>query len=377
MSLIVFIDASNLQLGGGLIHLQNLINFADNKKHAFKKIIVCGSRESLEKLSSKKFLELREYSVLNKTLIHRFVWQQNELSRLVEKENALLFVPGGLYLGKHRPFVTMFQNMQIFETSEKNREGFSKEWIRLHLLKFGQVQTFQNCSGLICLSYYAQNYLQQFYPKLLKDTNVRRITHGVLKTKKQSRGYGFKDKIKLLYVSTVKQYKHQWHLINAVALLKEQGFPLELHLIGAGERPALKRMHKAIQEQSFLGKFVYYHGHLNHPETIKWYYKADIFTYPSSCENLPNILLEAMAAGLPIACSDRGPMPEVLRDAGVYFNPEHPDSIAASLILLLKNESLRKTLGVRARNFSQAYSWERCADETFSFLSSVYNFHLS
>ena len=54
----------------------------------------------------------------------------------------------------------MFQNMQDFETPEKNREGFSKEWLCLQLLKFGQSKTFRNCSGLICLSDYSQNYLQ-------------------------------------------------------------------------------------------------------------------------------------------------------------------------------------------------------------------------
>ena len=377
MKLILFIDASNLKMGGGLVHLKNLLNFADKKKHSFKKIVVCGCRETLENLSPQKFLELREFPVLNKTFFHRLVWQQNELGKLAENENALLFVPGGLYLASYRPFVTMFQNMQIFETAEKNREGFSKEWLRLHLLQFGQAQTFQNCTGLICLSHYALNHLQQFYPKLLKETKVRRIPHGILQTRQQSREYRFKKTIKLLYVSTVKQYKHQWHLVDAVALLKEQGFPLELHLIGSGDRHALKRMHNAIQEKSYIGEFVYYHGHLTHTETLGWYDKVDIFAYPSSCENFPNILMEAMAAGLPIACSDKGPMSEVLQDAGVYFNPEHPDSIAASLNLLLQDESLRKTLGCRALTLSQTYSWESSAHETFSFLNSVYNSHFS
>ena len=100
--------------------------------------------------------------------------------------------------------------------------------------------------------------------------------------------------------------------------------------------------------KSSIGAFTYYHGHLSHSETLDWYNQADLFAYPSSCENLPIILLEAMAVGLPIACSDRGPMPEVLKDAGVYFNPENPSSIAASLKLLLQDESLRENLGRKA-----------------------------
>ena len=185
----LIIDASNLQRGGGLVHLQNLLDCADNKKHGFKKIIVLGGRNPLEKLPSKIFLELREISVLNKTFFHRFIWQQTQLERLAELEKSLLFIPGGLYLGKRRPFVTMFQNMQIFETEEKNREGFSKEWLRLHLLQLGQVRTFQNCAGLICLSDFSRNYLWQLCPKLLKNNEVRKIPHGITQINLQSREY--------------------------------------------------------------------------------------------------------------------------------------------------------------------------------------------
>ena len=49
--------------------------------------------------------------------------------------------------------------------------------------------------------------------------------------------------------------------------------------------------------------------------------KANLFIFASSCENMPNTLLEGMASGLPIACSDRGPMPETLQDRGILSMP--------------------------------------------------------
>ena len=160
------------------------------------------------------------------------------------------------------------------------------------------------------------NHLQLFYQKLLNH-KVRIIPHGITKVKQNKKNIDLMKESNF-YVSTVKQYKHQWHLIDAVALLKQQGFPLELHLIGSGDGPAIKRMRKAIHDKSSLGAFIYYHGHLSHSETLDWYNQADLFAYPSSCENLPIILLEAMAVGLPIACSDRGPMPEVLRCGSLF-----------------------------------------------------------
>ena len=369
------IDASNIRAGGGIVYLQNLLKYADPQIHEFKKVIVYGGKNLLESLLKKNWLDLREIPILNRSILHRLQWQRNHLGRIVKQDNALLFVPGGLYLGRHCPFVTMFQNMQVFETPERNREGFSKEWLRLHLLQIGQAKSFRNCAGLICLSEYSQNYIQQFYPKILKNKEVRRIPHGILQINQKLREYGFKDKIRLLYVSTVKQYKHQWHLIEAFARLRQQGLPLELHLIGSGDRSALKRMNQAIQKNSSVCEFVHYHGGLSHNETLNWYGNVDLFAFPSTCETFGISLLEAMAAGLPIACSDRGPMPEILRDAGIYFNSEHPDSITASLNLLIQDESVRETLGSKARALSQAYSWECCAQETFAFLSSVYKRH--
>jgi glycosyltransferase involved in cell wall biosynthesis len=87
---------------------------------------------------------------------------------------------------------------------------------------------------------------------------------------------------------------------------------------------------------------------------------------------MPNILIEAMAAGLPIACSNRGPMPEVLGDAGVYFNPESPEEISDALEKLITDRVLRETSAWSAYEEAKKYSWEKCADQTFRFIREVY-----
>ena len=85
------------------------------------------------------------------------------------------------------------------------------------------------------------------------------------------------------------------------------------------------------------GGFIRYLGSSPHDELPALYASADACVFASSCENLPNILLEGMASGLPIACSDRGPMPELLGDAAVYFNPELQSSIEEALERLLNS----------------------------------------
>jgi glycosyltransferase involved in cell wall biosynthesis len=86
---------------------------------------------------------------------------------------------------------------------------------------------------------------------------------------------------------------------------------------------------------------------------------------------MPNTLVEAMAAGLPIACSNRGPMPEVLEDGGVYFDPEDPGSIAGAIEDLITDPGKRTRMAARAKELSRQYSWTRCARETFSFIVKI------
>ena len=365
------IDASNLIVGGGLLHLQQILSFPEAYNSRFSQIIVMASASTLAHLPSNDFLDLREMKFLNRPSFHRLFLQHWELEEIAYQEKGLLFIPGGLYIGNYRPYVTMFQNMQVFETCEKNREGISKEWLRLHLLQIGQAKTFRNSSGLIFISEYSQNYLQQFYPNLLKYTQICMIPHGIIQAEKVKKDYRFNKTIRILFVSTVKQYKHQWHLIEAVAQLRQQGFPLELHLIGSGDPGALKRMKESVQKHQKSGEFIKYHGGLTHSAALQWYGDVDLFAFPSSCETFGISLLEAMAGGLPIACSNRGPLPDILKDAGVYFNPEQPPSIAEALKFLLLDEKLRLTLGSKALSFSKTYNWKRSAEDTFSFLQSV------
>jgi glycosyltransferase involved in cell wall biosynthesis len=87
---------------------------------------------------------------------------------------------------------------------------------------------------------------------------------------------------------------------------------------------------------------------------------------------MPNILLETMAAGIPVASSNRGPMPEILGDAGAYFNPENPHDISATLERLIDNSGLRAALADKSHAAARQYSWETCADQTFTFLADVY-----
>ena len=154
---------------------------------------------------------------------------------------------------------------------------------------------------------------------------------------------------------------------RAAERLAKEGYLIELVIVGSGDRRATKLTLDAAKRCT-AAKVTYY-GHLQRRQVELELERSDIFVFASSCETFGIALLEAMRHALPIACSNRGPMPELLKDGGVYFDPEDVDSIAGSVRMLLNDVSLRNSVSVAALNRSQGYDWSKCADRTFQFIS--------
>ena len=64
-------------------------------------------------------------------------------------------------------------------------------------------------------------------------------------------------------------------------------------------------------------------------------------------------------------------MPEVLGNAGVYFDPLQPEDIAEAMRTLVISADLRGRLAAQSKELSRAYSWQRCAKDTFEFIAAV------
>ena len=375
--MIVGIDASNLRAGGGVTHLAELLRACDPAASGFSRVIVWGGRSTLSQLEARPWLEPRPLSVLDRGLIHRVLWQRLTLSKLARETGCdVLFVPGGSFAGRFRPIVTMSRNLLPFEWRELRRFGWSWMTLKLCLLRVSQTGTLRRSDGVIFLTDYAYRVLMPTLGAVQGETVI--IPHGINdrfssapRAQIPADRCSLEQPLRLLYVSIIDLYKHQWHVVEAVAQLRVQGAPIALELIGPAYPPALRRLQKAIEHWDPNGEFITYAGPVSHTLLHERYARSDICVFASSCENMPNILLEGMASGLPIACSSRGPMPEVLADAGVYFDPENPTDIARALRELIDSASLRAELARRSFDRVQMFSWSRCANETFGFLARI------
>lgn len=375
--MILCIDASNIRAGGGLTHLVELLSAADPRAHGFNRVIVWAGMATLAKINDRDWLTKVNDPLLERGWPYRVFWQRFRLKKLAQQaECDVLFVPGGSYAGSFKPVVTMSQNLLPFEMQELRRYGGSLTTLRLTLLRRSQSRSFRHADGVIFLTQYAHDSVLTITGALQGQTLI--IPHG-LNTRFQMKRriqraiaeYNIANPYRLLYVSIIDHYKHQWHVVEAVAALRLEGVPVTLDLIGPAYPPALERLETSMNRWDPHRSWVNYHGPIPYEDLHLKYAEADLGIFASSCENMPNILLETMAAGLPVACSNRGPMPEVLGDAGVYFDPEQPLDIARALRELINSPQLRTEMAKASYERSLQYSWQRCAKDTFFFLGQA------
>jgi glycosyltransferase involved in cell wall biosynthesis len=367
------IDGSNLRQGGGVTHIKELLAQANAPMHGFERIYMWSSRATLAQLAEHPWLVKRTEPVLESNPLRRALWQRYRLGGLARADACdLIFAPGGTFTTPFRPIVTMCRNMLPFEWRERRRYGVSLQGMRFLLLRFAQARSFRRASGTIFLTQYAREVVGRQVGRLEGAAQI--IPHGVdtrfFAPVRQAASTGPRA-LELVYVSIIDHYKHQVPVAEAVLRLAAQGHPLRLTLIGQAYPPALRRLRSVLDRLDPEARIVRYLGPMAHEEIHAAYARADIGLFASSCENMPNILLEEMAAGLPIACSDRGPMPEILRDSGEFFDPEDAASIAEAILRLVQDPELRERRARAAQALAREYSWSRCADQTFRFLARI------
>jgi len=369
--MILGIDASNLRRGGGLTHITEILKNVAIEQYCFDSVVIWGA-DNLNQIPEYSWLNKQYEPFLEKSFIARTYWKVFVFPKKIQQFRCnLIFSPGGYFISRRVNYVSMSRNMLLFESKERNRFPFSLGRLRYLILNILQSISFLYSKGNIFISNYAQELISSKRKYLLKKP-FSIINHGVSKrfenqprTQIQFSQYSEKSPYKLLYISTINYYKHQFNLIKAIEILIQEGYPLEIHFVG-GVNEKLK--------ESFLTevdkkKFVIYHGQVDYFEIDRYYKDSDGFIFASTCENMPNILVEAMSSGLPIMCSKYGPMPEILKDGGIYFDPLVITDIVANLREFLENHEKRQLLANKSFDYSRKFSWKKCSEETFSFLS--------
>lgn len=157
--------------------------------------------------------------------------------------------------------------------------------------------------------------------------------------------------IEVLYVGWLIEAKGIRELLQA--MLRVQG--ARLTLVGPTEPDFAATLAGEIEA---LGDRVRVLGARPRAELAPLYAAADVFAFPTWREGFPNVVLEALAAGLPLVTTPVGAIPDVVRDGeeGLIVPPRDPERLAAALERLVSDAELRGAMGGRARARAAAFS---------------------
>jgi glycosyltransferase involved in cell wall biosynthesis len=161
------------------------------------------------------------------------------------------------------------------------------------------------------------------------------------------------DDLVVTYVSRIAPEKNVDYLADALAIVAARRPDVRILLVGDGPtRPAL---------QARIGSFAHFAGYRQGEDLADHYAASDIFAFCSLTETFGNVVLEAMASGLPVVALRAGGVGETIQsgETGVLVDPSAPpESLAEALVGLIDGVEERKRMAGAARKYAISQSWD-------------------
>ncbi len=293
----------------------------------------------------------------------RILYEQLRLPGVLRSQKIdVLLNPGFTApLASGIPCVTVFHDLQHVRHPEHFRRIDLPFW-RLLLW-----QAAKKSTHLITVSAATRNDLLAHY-KLSPDA-VSVIPHGVepeffslVRQHDDKRPY-------ILCVSTLHPHKNLERLVRVFAKLRHRHPQLRLVLAGMRGFHA-DQIENQIADSGVAGS-VDVPGWIPREDLYELYRRATVFIYPSTFEGFGMPVLEALATGLPVACSDIPPLHEAAGEAALFFHPDHDDEMIEALDRLLTDGDLASRLAVAGPARARLFTWHQAAQTTLKCLEAA------
>ncbi|MDD5502492.1 MAG: glycosyltransferase [Candidatus Thermoplasmatota archaeon] len=233
---------------------------------------------------------------------------------------------------------------------------------------------FYQCEAVIAPSEAIKNEILENCGKWVKKifvvptgVNIQRFSGATGKEVREKHGLGKKKVI--LHVGRVVREKRIETIISAAPYVLKYAPDAMFLIVGKG--PAMAE-YKRLVEQKGLSESFIFTGYVPDEDLPKYYAAADAFAIASDIETQGLVVLEAMAAGRPVAAANARALPEFVKEGenGALFKPRNPRSCAGAIVRVLKNS---KQLRKNAKKTALNYSREKCADR----LMAVYKWAIA
>lgn len=168
----------------------------------------------------------------------------------------------------------------------------------------------------------------------------------------------------LLYPANFWRHKNHEMLLVAFGLGCRDGLPVDAVLVCTGAPGDRQRYLAGATRSMGIGDRVRFPGHVSNEAFATLLGNAGGLVFPSLYEGFGMPVVEAMVAGVPVACSNTTALPEVVNGAAILFDPRKPDQMSQAMIRLLQDVELRARLVEAGRHHAARYTdVERMMDE--------------
>ena len=172
-----------------------------------------------------------------------------------------------------------------------------------------------------------------------------------------------------VFVGTLQPRKNLASLLEALSVLSGQG--RAVHLVIAGKKGWLYEPLFSRVRELGLENQVHFVGYVPQEDLPALISGASVFVLPSLYEGFGLPVLEAMACGTPVVCSNVSSLPEVAGDAALLVDPHDTGQLAQALSRVLDDAELGRELAQRGLRRASRFSWEHCAEEILRVLEVV------
>jgi glycosyltransferase involved in cell wall biosynthesis len=200
---------------------------------------------------------------------------------------------------------------------------------------------------------------EKYIHKNLPSSFQTQLLHNAINTSVFNTSVSAPRENRMVIIGSLVDKKGQSLAIETVANLKQNGFSIQLDILGDGKNKT--SLQKQITKLN-LAEQVILHGNVDHPE--EFLKRAKIYLHTAIYEPFGLVLLEAMSAGLPIVCTDAGGNRDIIEHGknGYIFQDRNPEQLANQIIELLENEPKRQEIGQYAQNYAKNYDIKNYVD---------------
>jgi glycosyltransferase involved in cell wall biosynthesis len=208
----------------------------------------------------------------------------------------------------------------------------------------------------IAISNDTHRYLDRVLPDTSSTTLLQNAIDTHLFSPSTIRG---KDELNITTIGSLVDKKGHDLAIETVAELKNSGIDVVLNILGEG--PNRTKLEGLI-EKFELSDRIFLKGNVDDPENFLQ--NSSLYLHTASYEPFGLVLLEAMACGLPVVCTDGGGNRDLIEDGinGFMVNERDPKRLADKIELLLADSAIRQQMGKNAHSFAQQFNIETYVD---------------